>query len=149
MSESDPLPKFVCWTCWNKIENFHNFHEYVHEAQANFLNDLIKYEEENHFIDVSEPVHLDTTVTNVEPVDNFNTSNEPNNDLIKTEYDASYTEDSPTMFLDEASEQISNIGDEAVELGDDKPEINSDETHEKCFESQIVFFSPKIFDYFI
>lgn len=119
--------------------------------QANFLSDLIKYE--NNFVDVLEPVHLnlDTVATDIEPVDSLNTSSELNNDLIKSEYDASYKNEYPTMFLNEVPDEISNVEDEAVESGYEKPEVNSDESREKYLETQIASSSKQQFyyDYFI
>lgn len=58
MSETDLLPKQICVDCWTKIENFHNFREKVHAAQALYLEELVKYEQESHFVEVMEPVHI-------------------------------------------------------------------------------------------
>lgn len=105
MSDSDSLPKFVCWTCWTQVENFYNFHQRVHEAQANYLSDLSKYEQENNIVGVID----------------INTVNETQFDpAIKIEYDTS-----PRIFLCEESKQIEDEPPEQSE--DEKIKMDSDE----------------------
>lgn len=62
VSETDPLPKYVCTDCFETIDNFHIFHEKVHLAQTNYLKQLIKCERENHFIEIPT-VHLNVDAT--------------------------------------------------------------------------------------
>lgn len=100
----------MCWSCWTQVENFYNFHQRVHEAQANYLSDLFKCEQDNNFVDVLD----------------INTVNEAHYDsTIKIEYDTS-----PKMFLYEETEQIADeISDQSE---DEKFKMNSDEEHESC-----------------
>lgn len=104
MIESDPLPNYVCMECWKKVESFDEFHTSVQTAQARYLSDLVKYEQEtNHFVDVLEPVHLNIDTSNVEPIDVFANDELNEDSLIKDEY-----ETCKSIFIDESSGQIEN-----------------------------------------
>lgn len=83
VSETDPLPKQVCSDCWKQIETFHEFHEKVLAAQNTYLNELIKREQENNFIGVLEPVHVNIDATIEELPDALESETS-----IKIEYDA-------------------------------------------------------------
>lgn len=101
MNESDLLPKQVCIECWTRIDNFHEFHAQVLDAQANYLDDLIKYEQENNFVDLQKPIDVDETVS-IEPVDTLFCENELQNDsIIKTEFNGCKPTSS-NLFLDES-----------------------------------------------
>lgn len=44
MNRSDALPKWICVDCWEKTEDFHNFHRSVRNAQAEYLEQVVKFE---------------------------------------------------------------------------------------------------------
>lgn len=93
VSELDPLPKHICSECWTKIEDFHEFHEKIHAAQTNYLDRLVKYERENNFIDVLEPVNLNLDQPATETTDEFiSMSPTQNDDTIKLEYETGKSE---------------------------------------------------------
>lgn len=88
VSELDPLPKHICPECWTKIEEFHEFHQRVHASQTNYLNELVKYEEENNFIDVLEPANLNLDSPATEPIDELiSLSPTQSKPTIKLEYE--------------------------------------------------------------
>lgn len=100
VSELDPLPKHICLECWTKVDQFHEFHERIHAAQANYLNQLAKYERENNFIAVSEPVNLNSDPPAIEgfiAVQNVE-------DNIKIEYESGKSD--ATMFTYDDVEKI-------------------------------------------
>lgn len=83
MSETDPLPKQICSDCWKQINTFHEFHEKVLAAQSTYLNELIKREQENNFVGVLDPIHVNIDATIEELPDALQSES-----AIKIEYDA-------------------------------------------------------------
>lgn len=117
VSETDPLPKHVCLDCWQLCDNFHEFHERVHVAQTNYLKKLIKFERDNHFIEIPI-VHLNADATLVtEQIDGLHEANglaqEP---IIKLEYEPCKNAPlSPPLISIEVPEQMNDD----IGIGDD------------------------------
>lgn len=137
VSETDPLPKHVCLDCWQLCDNFHEFHERVHVAQANYLKKLIKFERDNHFIEIPTVLlNADSTLV-TEQIDGFHEANglaqEP---IIKLEYEPCKNAPlSPPLISIEVSEHMNDDigigsgddddGDENDALDYDNYELNS------------------------
>lgn len=102
VSELDPLPKHICSECWTKIDDFHEFHEKIHAAQTNYLDRLVKYERENNFIDVLEPVNLNLDLPATETSDELiSMSPIQNADTLKLEYETGKSEFSSVFTCEE------------------------------------------------
>lgn len=95
----------MCIECWKKLENFDDFYTSIKTAQARYLSDLVKYEREtNHFVDVSEPIHLNIDSSNLEPIDVLANDELDECNLIKVEYETC----KPIFIIDKTSGQIKN-----------------------------------------
>lgn len=106
MSELDALPKHVCHSCWVTIDNFHKFYRKVHVAQSKYLNELLKHERENNFIDVLQPVDLNLDVPIIQPIDEIIPMSPTENDgSIKIEYDTGESV-IPTIFSYDETDRI-------------------------------------------
>lgn len=122
----DPLPKHICLECWTMVDQFHEFHERIHAAQANYLNQLAKYERENNFIAVSEPVNLNSDPPAIEPIDDDFIAMQNVEDSIKIEYESGKTD--ATVFtyddvekmpdLEESSERYVGFGGDDNKISD-------------------------------
>lgn len=127
MSDTDPLPKIVCLECWTKIADFHEFYQKIHTAQANYLSELVKSEQENHFIDVSVP-HIECS--EIESIDELYSLNGGQNEsTIKIEYDNTKVDFSP-FEISEASNKID------IELPDDGDALQEDTFAEEQSEDE-------------
>lgn len=122
VSETDPLPKYVCLDCWKQIDSFNQFHEKVHVAQTNYLKQRIKCERENHFIEIPT-VHLnvDAALT-PDQFDRIHETNGLNQEpIIKQEYEAcNNAPQSPPLVSIEVPEEMNDDDDDDGDaLGDD------------------------------
>lgn len=110
--------------CWKLCNSFHEFHEKVHVAQTNYLKQLIKYERENHFIEIPT-VHLNADATIIsEQIDELHETNglapEP---TIKLEYETCKNAPSPPLVsIELVPEQMNDdsIGIESTADDDDE-----------------------------
>lgn len=134
VTETDPLPKFVCLDCWNQVDNFNRFHERVHASQTNYLKQLIKCERENHFIEIP-PLHVNVDAAfATDQIDELRETNGLSQEaVIKLEYESCKNPPlSPSLVSIEMPDQMNNesidddMGDDDGDaLEDDNCEINS------------------------
>lgn len=130
----DPLPKYLCLDCWTVVDRFHVFHEKVQRAQAKYLSDAVKVEQENHFIDTLEPIHFEAVApATTDPIGSINLiDEEENRTKVKIEYDMSKNETEPVFIVEDSVnigvENGESIEDDHIDIRSSEPTENTENT---------------------